>query len=490
MKDMFSKSEPEVKATVIGAKFDKTAAQAAASKTESVSVERLDGRLEDPSPSSLMIAAAVQWVMLRYQPALTAVPPNIAFKMQATEVALRFPLDDGKREDIGKIKLGATEFELVITSAAFQQYATTASVNSGPVNPSNKQNAASTPLTPFASRNPSTVNSSSTAGLPSGSSAYRTPGASGEPLSPGTPGLVRSLQGFASLVGSLIQIKSVVSSLSVEVNVKDKELMAAMNGSHNEDEFPPIQDDGNDGERVLSYIKNKYKDLEMNGAPGSVTVLKAMELAEKEEAQRLQRLKQPVAVPIFRSNDTFLTLCVMLDFDEATEGAADVQLLFGSFVSDINGALLSRIMDHETTRQIYFMYESMNSIYSSLSLGEETAYVIDCVTRISTAVMSYHGVIVAGQDKEQHGTVASGDGTSLLVQDHKDSSREVLPTIDMSEHSNEGSTAVQLLQYYSNEQVENPVGIGASAVKSPLGRVSSATIRNRSNKRRKAIIGE
>ena len=52
------------------------------------------------------------------------------------------------------------------------------------------------------------------------------------PSAPGSgANVVRSLQGFASLVGSLIQLKAIVSTVSFEIFVKDKELMTILNGS-------------------------------------------------------------------------------------------------------------------------------------------------------------------------------------------------------------------------------------------------------------------
>jgi hypothetical protein len=398
--ELFGISETEIKATVLAPRFDKALAQQTAAKAEDVSFDQLDRKLKlDPSPSVDVIKAAVNWVMLRHQPAFTVVPPNIQFKLKSTKLIFRSPLQVEVREDIGSITAGAFEFDLVITSTAFQQNAVVS------FSADNKSSAAktapSTPYTPHANSrnsiartdaaNPIFGGLNSLLAVPSnvmgtpyasavGSADQSNPGTASKPTA--APNLIRSLQGIASLVGALVQLKATVASLSIEVAVKDKDLMAAMNGTHAEDDASPLPEEQSDshlaaadGNQVLNYMRENE----------SKTVLQAMQTAEKHEQVRQQRPRPPplLSVPVFSCKENFMTVCLLADLDEATEGAADVQLLTGDFNADLSGALLSRVMDQDTVQHVTHALTAINSMFSSLALGEETAYIIDHVSRFA-----------------------------------------------------------------------------------------------------------
>ncbi len=189
-------------------KFDRAAYQASLSTvTEKVSPTNLDFRLQDPSPTSSAIVDAVRWVLLRHQPALTIVPPDFSVSIESYHFTFRLPLKLDNREDLLSLKLEKISMSGMISSQAF------------------------VPLTATSSSGLS----SPTAGPKGNSKVSHGPNSFSSVSNPQSPqakasGVVRSLRGFASLVGSLIQLKAEISSVRFEIFVKDHELVSVLNG--------------------------------------------------------------------------------------------------------------------------------------------------------------------------------------------------------------------------------------------------------------------
>ena len=175
------------------------------------------------------------YVTCRHQRALTIVPPDFSIVMNSFHITFRLPLKDETttaREDIWSLKMDSLSMNVMISSQLFVPLSATVAATTTATTAATGGGSGSASHGSKSGMSPSYANNlHSSSSARSSNSNQNT--ANNKPQTTATTAganIVRSLRGFASLVGSLIQLKAQVASISFEIFVKNKELMTVLNG--------------------------------------------------------------------------------------------------------------------------------------------------------------------------------------------------------------------------------------------------------------------
>ena len=168
-----------------------------------------DWNLPGESPKYYAIVEAVQYILLRYQKPLTVIPPDISLSMKTIDAQLRKPLEKGVRQTL--IAINALSFDVALTITDSHSNTPTAVVIS--------------PNTPVKGRG--TGNDPGAAGGTTGGAAAGGKTATDDH---GPMLLVKSLHGFASIIGSLVQVRLTLQALSVQLHIHNKDVIDMLGG--------------------------------------------------------------------------------------------------------------------------------------------------------------------------------------------------------------------------------------------------------------------
>ena len=166
-----------------------------------------DWNLPGDSPKYYAIVDAVQYILLRYQKPLTVIPPDISWSVKTIDAQLRKPLEKGVRQTL--IALNALSFDVALTITDSHSNTPTAVVIS--------------PNTPVKGRGGAGAAGGTTGGAAAGGKTV-TADDHGPML------LVKSLHGFASIIGSLVQVRVTLQALSLQLHVHNKEAIDMLGG--------------------------------------------------------------------------------------------------------------------------------------------------------------------------------------------------------------------------------------------------------------------
>jgi hypothetical protein len=283
------------------------------------------------------ISEAIQWVIPRHQSLITIIPPDLYLTLGRFDCSFREEVINGARKNIATLSLGTFNGALTISSPVL----------------GNNQDGSS---------------------------------------------FDKSVGGFASLAGALIQFRLTIETLKMQLF--HHELPPA------EESALAMESSGPRERLIKSYASNDALDSDSSSdgntsVSASVSDLSkfygtpsvAEESAAKVTPQNTPGGPQtalPVNVFLSEEKQQFLVLCVVLDNDIKKKGAADVQLQLGPAKVSLDGPTLASTVDGRSIIVINSKRASaaVKEHFQLLTLYAEKALVIDIESRVPLALMS------------------------------------------------------------------------------------------------------
>lgn len=247
---------------------------------------------------------AVQTVIRRHQSLITIIPPNVYLNLKSFEMSFRTPVISGARTNLMLLSLSVIKAALSISS-------------------------------PVLGNNQGGMSSD------------------------------KSLGGFASLVGALVQVTFSVDMGRLQVFYSDIGSPESSKADRNSGEFSRGPDDYYTIELDSNNSASKL-------ASPSISKLSSVSLWSSREGQQ------------------FLVVCVVLDNDSKKKGAADIQIQFGEAIVNVDGATVAILVDANSSLVLNSKRaaQGLKETFQLLSSMKEKALAVDIETKAPLGLLS------------------------------------------------------------------------------------------------------
>ena len=256
----------------------------------------------------------VQMVIRRHQSLITIIPPNLDLNLKSFDLSFRQPVAAGARKDVILLSLSVIKGVLSISS---------------PMIGNNQGNLS----------------------------------------------VDRSLGGFASLAGALVQVTFSVES--GQLKVFDSNMMTQVDRKLNTADLKSITESTIRGDdqiaRNSTHALEEYYTIELDSSP------------QPSETQA-----SSIALWSSIENRQFLVVCIVLDNDSKKRGAADVQIQFGETNVDLDGATVALFVDSNScfTANTKRAITGLKETFKLLTAFNERALVVDMESKAPLGLLS------------------------------------------------------------------------------------------------------
>jgi hypothetical protein len=427
--------------------------------------------------------------LFRHQDALTFILPDVSIKVEKFIFEVKQPSELVSKE---RITLLAVQLSSITLSVNISQSSTnfpTASVKSS-------------------------VSGDSNTGQNKGDSVY------GD--------RVKSLRGFASLSGALIQFRLVIKSFSLALSAPSNDLQrpspslitTGKSKGQNVADSSGVSGDGEDepdGQSIRTSSSHgndneflgvkEIKNTQVKYIPGK-TILESIESLQRREADSVSRrtektgssslssssgvsfskvsLETPIVnMKVYRTaessanheelreifcsseNDSFLVFCLILDLDDRSEGAGDLQFQVGSLRGDFSQSVMASLINAEYWKYFGSVGKHYNDIQQALSLLADPMLIVNWEVKVPMIQLLYEPPMFLIDDKsaaqsfrekseKKQKNINSFMEASELVSDSASSNQDKAPVFpELAAETNENSGRNEALEDYIIRRAAN-----------------------------------